>query len=168
MLSPPQNRACQLPGTRLKQITLRHGPEVIELRRVLRRPNAVLALAREGYTKSDIVPRELLEVLTYPGFLALARKYWRTGLDEMWRSLSKTAFTEALRRLVPTVQVEDLVPAPAGVRAQAVSPDGRMLDDFAFHDTRRILHVLNAPSPAATASFSIGRYIVNRLVERFS
>ena len=130
-------------------------------------PNAVLAFAREGYRKSDIRWRELWATLCYPGFLRLARRYWRTGLGEMWRSLSKRAFAISLQRLVPEVKAEYLRPAPAGVRAQAVAPDGKMLDDFVWVDTPRAVHVLNAPSPAATASLAIGEQIVQRLSERF-
>lgn len=130
-------------------------------------PNAVLAFAREGYRKTDIRWRELWTTLCYPGFLRLARRYWRTGLGEMWRSLSKRAFVRSLQRLVPEVKAEHLRPAPAGVRAQAVAPDGKMLDDFVWVDTPRAVHVLNAPSPAATASLAIGEQIVQRLAERF-
>lgn len=130
-------------------------------------PNAVLAFAREGYRKTDVSLRELWIILTYPGFWRLARRYWRTGLGEMWRSLSKRAFVRSLQRLVPDVREEHLYPAPAGVRAQAVAPDGKMLDDFVWIDTPRAVHVLNAPSPAATASLAIGEQIVQRLAERF-
>jgi L-2-hydroxyglutarate oxidase len=130
-------------------------------------PNAVLAFAREGYRKSDIHLRELFEALTYPGFIRLAARYWRMGAGEMWRSVSKAAFVKALQRLVPEVRSEYLTPAPAGVRAQAVAPDGTQLDDFAFRETSRVVHVLNAPSPAATASLSIGQSIVEKLAWHF-
>ncbi|MCS6830575.1 MAG: L-2-hydroxyglutarate oxidase [Armatimonadota bacterium] len=130
-------------------------------------PNAVLAFAREGYRKADVCWRELWTTLTYPGFWRLARRYWRTGVQEMWRSLSKRAFVQCLQRLVPEVRAEHLRPAPAGVRAQAVAPDGQMLDDFVWVDTPRAVHVLNAPSPAATASLAIAERIVQRLAERF-
>ncbi len=126
-------------------------------------PNAVLAFAREGYRKRDIVPRDLWESLTYPGFLRLAAKYWRTGLGEMWRSFSKRAFVRALQRLVPAIQTEDLIAAPAGVRAQALLPDGKLVDDFLIEQHCRVLNVCNAPSPAATASLNIGKLIVERL-----
>jgi L-2-hydroxyglutarate oxidase len=126
-------------------------------------PNAVLAFAREGYTLGTVNPRDLLETLRFSGFRHLAGSYWRTGLGEMWRSASKKAFVKALQRLVPEVQEDDLVAAPAGVRAQAVRPDGAMVDDFAFDESVRMVHVLNAPSPAATASLEIGRHIANRL-----
>ncbi|GIV17128.1 MAG: hydroxyglutarate oxidase [Armatimonadota bacterium] len=130
-------------------------------------PNAVLAFAREGYHKTDIHWRELWTTLAYPGFWRLARRYWRTGFGEMWRSVNKRAFVRSLQRLVPDVREEYLHPAQAGVRAQAVAPDGKMLDDFVWVDTPRAVHVLNAPSPAATASLAIGEQIVHRLAERF-
>jgi L-2-hydroxyglutarate oxidase len=130
-------------------------------------PNAVLAFAREGYRKRDVNVRDLVETLTYPGFIKMATRYWRTGVGEMWRSFSKAAFVKALQRLMPEITAEHLVPAPAGVRAQAVVPDGSMLDDFAFAETARVVHVVNAPSPAATAALSIGRSIVAKLAERF-
>ncbi len=130
-------------------------------------PNAVLAFAREGYHKWDIDFAELLESLTYPGFLRVAAKYWRTGAGEMWRSFHKAAFVKALQGLSPDVKIDQLGPGPAGVRAQAVSRDGRVLDDFAFQDTPRVMNVINAPSPAATASLSIGAQIVEKLAERF-
>jgi L-2-hydroxyglutarate oxidase len=130
-------------------------------------PNAVLALAREGYRKRDVNFRELLETLAYPGFLRLARRYWVTGLGEMWRSFSNAAFVRALQSLVPAITPDQLVSAPAGVRAQAVARSGTLLDDFVFQETPRVLSVVNAPSPAATASLSIGRSIVERLAPRF-
>jgi L-2-hydroxyglutarate oxidase len=122
-------------------------------------PNAVLAFAREGYGKLKINPAELIESLTYPGFLRLAAKYWRTGAGEMWRSFSKRAFVKALSRLVPEIRPEHLLPAPAGVRAQAVGDDGSMVDDFHLSRNGRILNVCNAPSPAATAALNIGKTI---------
>jgi (S)-2-hydroxyglutarate dehydrogenase len=130
-------------------------------------PNAVLAFAREGYHKTDVNVSDLVESLTYSGFLKLAAKYWKTGLGEMWRSLSKAAFVKALQRLLPAIRAEDLEPAPAGVRAQAVAPDGSMVDDFLIQETERVINVGNAPSPAATASLNIGRTIVDRLSVRF-
>jgi L-2-hydroxyglutarate oxidase len=129
-------------------------------------PNAVLAFAREGYTKRDIVPVDLLESLTYPGFLRLASRHWRTGMGEMWRSFSKKAFVGALQRLVPGLREEHLHPAPAGVRAQAVTPDGLPVDDFLIRESERVVNVLNAPSPGATASLNIGRLIVEKLAAR--
>ncbi len=130
-------------------------------------PNAVLAFAREGYGWSRIHLRELWETLCYPGFRRLMRRHWRTGVGEMWRSFSKKAFARALQRLVPEVRAEHLQPAPAGVRAQAVAPNGSLLDDFVWIDTSRMVHVVNAPSPAATASLAIGKRIVERLAQRF-
>jgi (S)-2-hydroxyglutarate dehydrogenase len=130
-------------------------------------PNAVLAFAREGYRKTDLNPRDLFETLTYRGFIKMGAKHWRMGVGEMWRSVSKAAFVTALRRLMPDLRSDDLEPMPAGVRAQAVGPDGAMLDDFAFQESARMVHVLNAPSPAATASLSIGKTIVDKLAQRF-
>jgi (S)-2-hydroxyglutarate dehydrogenase len=129
-------------------------------------PNAVLAFAREGYRKRDINLGDLFESLTYPGFIKLAFKYWRMGAGEMWRSYNKAAFVKALQRMMPEITADDLVSAPAGVRAQAVGPDGSMVDDFTFAETPRIIHVVNAPSPAATASLSIGQSIVEKLASR--
>lgn len=126
-------------------------------------PNAVLALAREGYSWKRINPRDLFESLTYPGFLRLALKYWKTGLGEMWRSVSKAAFVKALQKLVPEIRAEHLVAAPAGVRAQALAPEGRLVDDFLILRQDRVLNVCNAPSPAATASLRIGQTIVEQL-----
>ncbi len=130
-------------------------------------PNAVLAFAREGYRKTDVNLRDLWETLSYPGFLKLATRYWRMGAGEMWRSISKAAFVRALQRLMPEITADQLEPMPAGIRAQAVAADGRMLDDFAFAESPRMVHVVNAPSPAATASLSIGRSIVEKLAQRF-
>lgn len=131
-------------------------------------PNAVLAFAREGYRKTDFSPSDMAETLTYPGFLKLAAKYWKTGLGEMWRSASKAAFVKALRRLVPEIRAEDLEPAEAGIRAQAVARDGSMVDDFLIQEADRVINVNNAPSPAATASLNIGKTIVERLVARLA
>ncbi len=129
-------------------------------------PNAVLAFAREGYRKRDINLRDLSEMLTYSGFIRMAAHYWRTGAGEMVRSYSRTAFVRALQRMIPELHASDLEPASAGVRAQAVAPNGSMLDDFAFAETPRMIHVVNAPSPAATAALSIGRSIVEKLATR--
>lgn len=125
-------------------------------------PNAVPALAREGYDWRTVRPRELAATLAWPGSRHLARRHWRHGTGELHRSLSRRAFTEAVRRLVPAVREADLVPAPAGVRAQAVLRDGTLADDFLIRETPRAVHVLNAPSPAATASLSIGREVARR------
>jgi L-2-hydroxyglutarate oxidase len=130
-------------------------------------PNAVLGLAREGYSWGTIRPRELLELVAWPGLWRLARRYWRDGAREIHRSLSKHAFTSSLQRLVPAVRAEDLRPCPSGVRAQAVDVHGTLLDDFAFAESARCVHVVNAPSPAATAALPIGRLIVERLARRF-
>ena len=130
-------------------------------------PNAVLAFAREGYSKWNINLRDLLESLTYPGFLRLAMRHWKIGMGEMWRSFSKRAFVKALRRLMPEIRSEHLVAAPAGVRAQALERSGRIVDDFLILDSERIVNVCNAPSPAATASLNIGTLIVDKLAERF-
>jgi L-2-hydroxyglutarate oxidase len=130
-------------------------------------PNAVLAFAREGYRKIDFSLTDTIDTLTFPGFLRLARKYWRTGLGEMWRSISKRAFVRALQRLAPEIREEDLVPAGSGVRAQAVARDGTMVDDFLFFESERVINVCNAPSPAATASLNIGRLIVEKLATRW-
>jgi L-2-hydroxyglutarate oxidase len=126
-------------------------------------PNAVLALAREGYTWKHISPRDLFESLTYPGFLKLALRYWKTGIGEVWRSASKAAFVRALQKLVPEIRAEHLQVAPAGVRAQALAPEGRLVDDFLILRSERVLNVCNAPSPAATASLNIGKLITNQL-----
>jgi L-2-hydroxyglutarate oxidase LhgO len=131
-------------------------------------PNAVLAFAREGYTKLSISPWDLAESLSYVGFLRMAAKYWRTGVGEMWRSASKGAFVKALQRLVPEIRSEHLVAAPAGVRAQALGRNGELLDDFVIQESERIINVGNAPSPAATASLNIGRLIVDRLATRLA
>ncbi len=129
-------------------------------------PNAVLAFAREGYGKLRINPNELLESLCYPGFIKLASKYWKTGLGEIWRSLSKQAFVKALSVLVPEIKSEDLKKAPAGVRAQAVSVDGSMVDDFYFSRNGNVLNVCNAPSPAATASLNIAKVISEKISDK--
>jgi (S)-2-hydroxyglutarate dehydrogenase len=130
-------------------------------------PNAVLAFAREGYRFASLRPRELAGTLRYPGFWAMARKYWRTGAYEMYRSLSKKKFVEALQRLVPDLRGEDITPGGAGVRAQAVRPDGSLLDDFSIVAGPDAIHVVNAPSPGATASLAIGRHIAGLAAETF-
>ena len=127
-------------------------------------PNAVLALSREGYYRTTIDLRDAIESLSYPGFLILASKYWYNGLQEIFRSLSKTAFTKTLQRLIPAITSEDLIPTTSGVRAQVITPDGQMVDDFLFHETNRTIHVINAPSPGATASLNIGKSITEKLI----
>lgn len=126
-------------------------------------PNAVLALAREGYRWSHINLRDLTESLMFPGFLRLAMKYWKTGAGEVWRSFSRRAFVRALQNLVPEIRAGHLIAAPSGVRAQALAPTGDLVDDFLILRTNRTLNVCNAPSPAATASLTIARQIVDRL-----
>ncbi|HKU28261.1 MAG TPA: L-2-hydroxyglutarate oxidase, partial [Candidatus Sulfotelmatobacter sp.] len=124
-------------------------------------PNAVLALAREGYRHRDLNLHDLAGSLTFPGFWRMARRNWRNGLGEWHRSLSKSAFVRALQGLLPDVTETDLVPGGSGVRAQAVKSDGSLVDDFQFVPSGRVLHVLNVPSPAATASLTIGKAIVD-------
>jgi L-2-hydroxyglutarate oxidase len=122
-------------------------------------PNAVFAFKREGYHKSDVDLVEMMESLTWPGFQKVAAKYWKTGIGEFYRSFSKQAFTRALQRLIPGVTEDDLIPAEAGVRAQACDRTGGLLDDFKIIEKSNAIHVLNAPSPAATSSLSIGKTI---------
>ena len=131
-------------------------------------PNAVLAFAREGYRRLDVNPRDLAETLAYGGFRTLALKYWRTGLDEMVRDFVKTAFVRELRRYMPELRDEDVVSGPSGVRAQALDAEGKMVDDFAISSSEQVIHVRNAPSPAATSSLAIGRVIADMADERFS
>jgi (S)-2-hydroxyglutarate dehydrogenase len=134
---------------------------------VLAGPNAVLAFAREGYRRRDLSPRDLAGVLTYPGFLRLAARFWRTGAAELWRDVSRRAFLGALRGYVPELRAEHLVFGPSGVRAQALARDGSLVDDFLLGGTDRVLHVRNAPSPAATSSLAIGRVLAEDAVARF-
>jgi (S)-2-hydroxyglutarate dehydrogenase len=126
-------------------------------------PNAVLALAREGYSWGQVDGRDLRDLLRSPGFRKLVRRYWRVGGSELYRSLSRRALARDLRRLVPEIRTADLVRAPSGVRAQALDPDGALVDDFVIHEAPGVVHVLNAPSPAATASLEIGREIARRV-----
>ena len=128
-------------------------------------PNAVLAFAREGYRWREIDARDLAGTFKHKGFRRFARANWRFGVDEMTRSLSARRFTKAVRRVLPEVERADLVWSPAGVRAQAIGPDGHLVDDFAIRNVGRAVHVLNAPSPAATASLEIGAEIAKRLDE---
>ena len=130
-------------------------------------PNAVLAFAREGYRKFDVNLRDLGESLTYGGFLRLAFRYWRTGIGEMWRSFSKAAFTRALQRLIPEIRSDMLVTGRSGVRAQALAPEGNLVEDYLILDGSRTINVCNAPSPAATSALNIGRTIVERLSSWF-
>jgi (S)-2-hydroxyglutarate dehydrogenase len=124
-------------------------------------PNAVFAFRREGYRRTDFSLRDLASSLAFPGFWRMAAKHWRYGRDEFHRSFSKPAFVRALQRLLPELRAEDLIPGGSGVRAQALRRDGTLVDDFQFVPSGRMLHVLNVPSPAATASLVIGRAIVN-------
>jgi L-2-hydroxyglutarate oxidase len=129
-------------------------------------PNAVLAFQREGYRRTSFSLRDTFETLCFPGFWRLAGRYWRIGLEETVRSFSKRLFVEALQRLVPEILPTDVEPAGAGVRAQAVDRGGRLLDDFYILEGERSLHVLNAPSPAATASIAIGRTLAEQVAAR--
>lgn len=129
-------------------------------------PNAVLALAREGYSWGQVRPLELFEALRYRGFRKLAGRNWRMGLGEIHRSLSKRAFVKALQRLIPTLRAGDLRRGRTGVRAQALAADGSMIDDFLWVTSERMLHVLNAPSPAATASLEIGSQIATKVAQQ--
>jgi (S)-2-hydroxyglutarate dehydrogenase len=131
-------------------------------------PNAVLAFAREGYRRVDVSPRDLAELARYGGFWRMARGYWRVGVGEMYRDFVKAGFVRALQRYVPEVQSADLVPGPAGVRAQAVGADGSLVDDFLVYSTANMVHVRNAPSPAATSSLAIAGMIVDRAAEAFA
>jgi L-2-hydroxyglutarate oxidase len=126
-------------------------------------PNAVLALAREGYRWGDISPRDLGSTLAYQGSWRLGRRHWRSGTAEMYRSISKKRFAVAVGRLVPEVTAADLSRSGSGVRAQAVAPNGSLVDDFVITRSDASLHVLNAPSPGATASLAIGRYIAGEI-----
>ena len=130
-------------------------------------PNAVLAVSREGYKWTDVSIRDTAGTFTYPGFWRLAAKYWRYGAHEVYRSLSKTAFVKALQRLVPEVRSADLVSDGSGVRAQALRRDGSLVDDFQFQRNGNLLHVCNVPSPAATASLSIGKSIAEMANKEF-
>jgi L-2-hydroxyglutarate oxidase len=131
-------------------------------------PNAVFAFKREGYEKTDVNFNELMESLTWPGFRIIAKKYWKTGMGEFYRSFSKKAFTDALRKFIPEVQEDDLIPAESGVRAQACDRTGGLLDDFKIIEKPRAVHILNAPSPAATSSLSIGKTIAETVSKRFA
>jgi len=129
-------------------------------------PNAILALAREGYSWTVADPAEIRALATFPGFRTLARRYWRTGARELVRSLSRRLLARELARLVPEIRSTDLVRSPAGVRAQALDRDGNLLDDFVIRETPHAVHVVNAPSPAATASLEIGKRIAELAASR--
>ncbi len=130
-------------------------------------PNAVLAFKREGYTKTSISLKDSLDTLLYGGFWKLAAKFWKTGSGEMYRSFVKAAFVKALQKLIPELQSEDIYAGGAGVRAQALEPNGSLVDDFRIVEAENMIHVLNAPSPAATASISIGETIADMVVKNF-
>lgn len=129
-------------------------------------PNAVLAFSREGYQKSDINIRELTETLRWPGFQKVAAKYWKTGLGEMYRSFSKSAFTRALQKLIPEIRESDLIGGGAGVRAQACDRTGGLVDDFLIYEEEKVVSVCNAPSPAATSSLSIGESVAGIAIRK--
>jgi (S)-2-hydroxyglutarate dehydrogenase len=131
-------------------------------------PNAVLAFKREGYGWEDVSAKDTLKMLVYPGFWRMVATYWKTGLGEMYRSLSQEAFVKALQKLVPELRIQDVRRAGSGVRAQAVAPDGALVDDFRIVETERMVHVLNAPSPGATASISIGKAIAEMAAKNFA
>ena len=131
-------------------------------------PNAVLALAREGYRKTDINVGHALGLLTFPGFWVMASKFWKMGFGEMYRSVNKRFFVNALQELLPDLGIDDVKTGGAGVRAQAMDSKGNLLDDFSFVETANAIHVLNAPSPAATASIVIGRAIVDKALATFN
>lgn len=131
-------------------------------------PNAVFAFKREGYHKTDVDFTEMMESLTWPGFQKVAAKYWKTGMGEFYRSFSKTAFTNALRKFIPEVQEDDLISAEAGVRAQACDRDGGLVDDFKIIEKPKAVHILNAPSPAATSSLSIGKTISELVLKQLA
>ncbi len=130
-------------------------------------PNAVLAFKREGYSWGDFSLKDTLQMVVYPGFAHMALKYWQTGFGEMYRSLSKSAFVKALQRLIPDLREEDVKRAGSGVRAQALERDGKLVDDFRIIEDEKMVHVLNAPSPAATSSLSIGDTIATRAMRDF-
>lgn len=129
-------------------------------------PNAVLSFKREGYTKTSFNVRDSFETFTWPGFIRIAGKFIKTGLGEFYRSYSKAAFVRALQKLIPEITAKDLVPGGAGVRAQACDRNGGLLDDFYFAESKRVFHVCNAPSPAATSSLSIGDHIADKILKQ--
>ena len=127
-------------------------------------PNAVLAFKREGYTHADISIPDILRMITYNGFWKMAARHYKMGFREFHRSFSKSAFVEALQRLIPEILYDDIYREGAGVRAQALEPDGKLVDDFRIIEAEKMIHVLNAPSPAATASLSIGESISDLII----
>jgi L-2-hydroxyglutarate oxidase LhgO len=129
-------------------------------------PNAVMALAREGYGWTTVSPRDLAEIVAFRGFRKFARQHWRTGIREMVGSLSKRAFVEVARRYVPELSAADVVPGPRGIRAQALDRDGGLVDDFRIHRRGHVVALRNAPSPAATSCLAIAEHVVDILLER--
>lgn len=129
-------------------------------------PNAVLAFKREGYSKKDISANNIARMILFPGFWKMAAKYYQMGFEEYYRSLSKKVFVKALQKLIPDIQGDDIEPGGAGVRAQALAPDGKLIDDFRIVEANKMVHVLNAPSPAATASISIGNTIADLVLKK--
>jgi L-2-hydroxyglutarate oxidase len=130
-------------------------------------PNAVLAFKREGYSKKDFSFQDVTRMFSYSGFWKMAAKYYHMGFEEYYRSFSKNALVKALQKLIPEIQEDDIEPGGSGVRAQALAPDGKLIDDFRIVETDKMVHVLNAPSPAATASISIGETIADLVLKRF-
>jgi L-2-hydroxyglutarate oxidase len=130
-------------------------------------PNAVLAFKREGYSHKEFSPTDILEMVAYSGFWKMAAKYYKMGMGEFYRSFNKNAFVKALQKLIPEIQHEDLIQGGAGVRAQAVDPNGNLVDDFRIVEAEKMIHVLNSPSPAATASISIGKTIAEKVKKNF-
>lgn len=131
-------------------------------------PNAVLAFKREGYNKSDLNLKDIVETFGWKGFRIVAKKYWKVGFEEFFRSFSKHAFTKALQRLIPDIKGNDLIKGGSGVRAQACDIQGNLVDDFYFVENKNVIHICNAPSPAATASLSIGNYIAHKVIQRLT
>lgn len=131
-------------------------------------PNAVFAFKREGYSKWHVDWSELTESITYPGFRKIAGKYWQTGLGEIWRSYNKSAFVNALQKLLPEIKSKDLKTGGAGVRAQALKPDGSLVDDFLIREEKNMVHVINAPSPAATSCLSIGETVAGKMISQLN
>ncbi len=131
-------------------------------------PNAVFVFKREGYNKTDFDIRDTLDALTYKGTIKFFLKHWKFGIDEYRRAFSKKLFYEKVRRLIPSLQIDELVPGRSGVRAMALSPEGELIDEFLFAKAKNALHVINAPSPAATAALAIGEHIVEEIIKDFS
>ncbi len=129
-------------------------------------PNAVLAFSRKGYTYNEISFTDIFEMITFPGFWKMAKQHYKMGIDEFRRSFNKSLFTKALQKLVPSIEEADIVPGGSGIRAQALDRNGKLIDDFRIIENEKQIHVLNAPSPAATASLSIGKYITEIAVRK--